>query len=141
MAAAVCCTGRVSTSEPAVSVTDEVGVVERRLVVASMVAAVAAVVTLAAAIATKDHAFWAFALWVALTVAAGVCGVVALVRLPRTATVRNLRRLALLGAVVAVMCATLGLAAYSSTRADDCPTDGSQCVAPPAAPGQRDQTP
>lgn len=119
----------------------EVGAVERRLVAASVICAVAAVATIAWATATKDHDFWAFALWVALTLAAGVCGVVALVRLPRTAAVRNVRRLALLGAVVAVMCATLGLAAYSSTRADDCPKDGSICVAPVSGPGQRDQTP
>ncbi|MGZ4694972.1 MAG: hypothetical protein ACXWCM_18350 [Acidimicrobiales bacterium] len=117
------------------------GAIERRLVVASIVCAVAAVGTIAWATATKNHAFWAFALWVALTLAAGVCGVVALVRLPRSAAVRNLRRVALLGAVVAVLCATLGLAAYSSTRADDCPTDGSPCLIPASGPGQRDQTP
>ena len=117
------------------------GPVELRLVAASVICAVAAVATIVWATATKDHAFWAFALWVVLTFAAGICGVVALVRLPRSAAVRNLRRLALLGAVVAVLCGTLGLAAYSSTRADDCPKDGSPCVAPPAGPGQRDQTP
>ncbi len=119
----------------------EVGAVERRLVAASVICAAAAVAVIVWATATKDHEFWAFALWVALTLAAGVCGVVALVRLPRSAAVRNLRRMALLGAVVSVMCATLGLAAYSSTRADDCPTDGTICVAPAAGPGQRDQTP
>jgi hypothetical protein len=119
----------------------DAGPVERRLVVASVVGAIAAVATIAWATATRNHAFWAFALWVALTLAAGVCGIVALVRLPRSAAVRNLRRLALLGAVVAVLCATLGLAAYSSSRAGDCPTDGSPCVAPPSGPGQRDQTP
>jgi hypothetical protein len=119
----------------------EVGAVERRLVAASVTTAVAAVAVIAWATATKHHDFWAFALWVALTFAAGICGVVALVRLPRTAAVRNLRRLALLGAVVAVLCGTLGLAAYSSTRADDCPKDGSPCVAPVAGPGQRDQQP
>lgn len=119
----------------------EVGAVERRLVAASVITAVAAVAVIVWATAAKDHDFWAFALWVALTFAAGICGVVALVRLPRSPAVRNLRRLALLGAVVAVLCGTLGLAAYSSTRADDCPKDGSPCVAPAAGPGQRDQTP
>jgi hypothetical protein len=115
--------------------------VERRLVVASLACAAAALIAISWATVTQNHSFWAFSLWVALSLAAGVCGVVALVRLPRSVAVRNLRRLATLGTVVAVLCATLGLAVYSSTRADDCPTDGSICTIREPAPGERDQTP
>ena len=47
----------------------------------------------------------------------------ALVRLPRRRRLRNLRRLATLGVVGGVLCATLGLAVYSASRSDDCPRD------------------
>jgi len=117
------------------------GRIERRLVIASVSCAVVGVAVIVWATAAKDHAFGVFAIWVAFTLAAGVCGVVALVRLPRSRQVRHLRQAALFGAVVAVLCATLGLAAYSSTRADDCPKDGTECVAPVSGPGQRDQAP
>jgi hypothetical protein len=117
------------------------GTIERRLVAASLVCAVLALVAISWATAAKNHSFGAFSLWVGLILAAGVCGVVALVRLPRTAARRNLRRLATLGTVVAVLGATLGLAVYSSSRADDCPRDGSICTIRQPKPGERDQQP
>ena len=51
-----------------------------------------------------------------------------------------MRRAASFGVVVAVLCATLGLAVYSQTRIHDCPASG---FCAPAAPGkgQRPQEP
>ena len=112
----------------------------RRLVVASVVCAAGAVAVIAAATATRNHSFWLFTVWVALTVAAAATGIVALVRTPRTAANRNLRRVATLGVVVGVGCATLGLAVYSASRSDDCPRDA-PCTIPQSGPGQRDQQP
>ncbi len=111
-----------------------------RLVAASVACAVAAVIAISAATATRNHSFWLFVVWVSLTVAAGATGVVALVRIPRSASTRNLRRMATLGLVVGVGCATLGLAVYSSTRSGDCPRDA-PCTIPQSGPGQRDQQP
>jgi hypothetical protein len=119
---------------------EEAMVPMRRLAVASIVAAAAAIVVIGWATATRDHAFWAFAVWVALTIAAVALGVVALIRLPRRPDLRTLRRLAALGVVGGVLCATLGFAVYSASRADDCPRDG-VCTIPQSGPGQRDQTP
>jgi hypothetical protein len=110
------------------------------LLAAAVGCAVGAVAVIAAATATRDHAFWLFVLWVSLTVAAVACGIVALVRLPRAPATRNRRRLATLAVVVGVGCATLGLAVYSSTRSDDCPRDA-PCTIPQSGPGQRDQQP
>jgi hypothetical protein len=111
-----------------------------RLVAVSVGCAASAVLTIAWATVARNHALWAFLLWVGLTVAAAVCGVVALVRIPRLAATRNLRRVATVAVVVAVGCATLGLSVYSSTRSNDCPRDA-PCTIPPSGPGQRDQAP
>jgi len=113
---------------------------DRNLVVGSAVTAVAAISAIAWATVTRNHAFWAFAIWVALTVAAVVTGVVALARLPRDQARRPWRRVALLGVVGGVLCATLGLAVYSASRSDDCPRD-QECTIPAAGPGQHDQQP
>jgi len=113
---------------------------EHRLVAISLGCAAAAVVAIVVATATRNHSVWLFLVWIGLTVAAGVAGVVALVRIPRSTSTRNLRRLATLGVVVGVGCATLGLAVYSSTRSDDCPRDA-PCTIPQSGPGQRDQQP
>ena len=112
----------------------------RRLVAASVVCAIGAVAVIAAATATRNHSFWLFVLWVGLTVAATATGVVALVRTPREPATRNLRRVATLGVVVGVGCATLGLAVYSASRSDDCHRDA-PCTIPQSGPGQRDQQP
>ena len=112
----------------------------RRLVAASVGCAVLAIVTIGWATATRNHAFWAFFLWVGFTVASVATGVVALMRLPRTSAVRNLRRLALLGVIGGVLCATLGLAVYSASRSDDCPPDQA-CTIPAPGSGQRQQQP
>ena len=111
-----------------------------RLAVASAVCAGAAVVAIVTATVTGSHTFWAFAVWVALTVAAMAVGVVALVRTPRTRADRPWRRLATGAVVVGVLCATLGLAVYSSTRSNDCPKDA-PCTIPERGPGQFDQQP
>jgi peptidoglycan/LPS O-acetylase OafA/YrhL len=112
----------------------------RRLAAASLGCAAAAIVAIGWATATRNHAFWAFAVWVGLTVAAVATGVVALVRLPRRREMRPLRRLATLGVVGGVLCATLGLAVYSASRTDDCPLER-QCTIPQSGPGQRSQQP
>jgi hypothetical protein len=108
--------------------------------IAAAVLGVASVGVLAAATATTNHNFWIFALWVVLTIGAIVCGLSVLFRIPRAADTMGSRRAASLGVVLAVLCATLGLAVYSNTRAHDCPTTG---VCAPAAPGkgQRPQQP
>jgi hypothetical protein len=98
------------------------------------------VVAIGWATATRNHAFWAFAIWVAFTVAAVATGVVALVRTQRRADVRTLRRIATLGVVGGVLCATLGLAVYSASRTDDCPLE-KPCTIPQSGPGQRPQQP
>jgi len=100
----------------------------------------ASVGVMAAAIATTDHDFWVFAVWVLLTLAAIVTGIAVLVRVPRGPGRMTTRRAASFGVVIAVLCATLGLAVYSQTRIHDCPTNG-PCE--PAAPGkgQRPQQP
>ena len=61
-------------------------------------------------------------------------------RVPRAAGRMGMRRAASFGVVMAVLCATLGLAVYSQTRIHDCPATG-PCA--PAAPGkgQRPQLP
>jgi hypothetical protein len=104
------------------------------------VCAALAIVAIGWATAARNHAFWAFAVWVGLTVAAVVTGVVALVRLPRDRAERPFRRLALLGLVGGVLCATLGLAVYSASRSDDCPPDR-ECTVPAPGPGQVKQQP
>jgi peptidoglycan/LPS O-acetylase OafA/YrhL len=112
----------------------------RRLAAASVVGAALAIVSIGWATATRNHAFWAFALWVGFTVAAVATGLVALARLPRRRDARPLRRLAVLGVVGGVLCATLGLAVYSASRTDDCPTDRA-CTIPAPGSGQREQQP
>ena len=52
----------------------------------------------------------------------------------------GVRRAASFGVVMAVLCATLGLAVYSQTRAHDCPATGPCTIATPG-PGQRTQIP
>ncbi len=100
----------------------------------------ASVAVIAAATATKDHDFWLFAVWVVLTGAAIVSGLAVLFRVPRGRGAMATRRAASFGVVVAVLCATLGLAVYSQTRIHDCPASG---FCAPAAPGkgQRPQEP
>ncbi len=100
----------------------------------------ASVGVLAAATATTNHNVWVFAAWVALTVAAIVCGVAVLMSVPRSRTTMGVRRAASFGAVMAVLCATLGLAVYSQTRVHDCPATG-PCTAATPGPGQRTQLP
>jgi hypothetical protein len=112
----------------------------RRLAFVSLGCAAAAVAVIAWATANRNHAFWAFAAWVGFTIAAVATGVTALVRMPRRREVRGLRRLATLGVVGGVLCATLGLAVYSASRTDDCPLER-QCVIPQSGPGQRSQQP
>jgi hypothetical protein len=133
----------VDSTTPVPGPADVSGAVDtatRRLVVASVVAAGLAIVAIGWATATKNHAFWAFVIWVGFTVGAIVAGVVALARLPRDRARRPLRRLALTGVVGGVLCATLGLAVYSATRTDDCPPDRA-CTIPQPGPGQRSQQP
>jgi hypothetical protein len=100
----------------------------------------ASVAVMAAATATSDHDFWLFAVWVVLTLAAIVTGLAVLLRVPRSPGRMGTRRLASFGVVIAVLCATLGLAVYSQTRIHDCPTTG---ICAPADPGkgQRPQQP
>ncbi len=95
---------------------------------------------IAVATVTSNHNFWVFAAWVVLVAAAMVCGISVLYRVPRAAGRMGIRRAASFGVVMAVLCATLGLAVYSQTRIHDCPATG-PCV--PAAPGkgQRPQLP
>ena len=112
----------------------------RKLVATSVACAVLAIVSIGWATATRNHALWAFALWVGLTVAAVATGLISLARLPRRRDMRPLRRLALLGVVGGVLCATLGLAVYSASRTNDCPPD-QPCTIPAAGPGQRSQQP
>ena len=112
----------------------------RRLVMASAGCAVLAIVTIGWATATRNHAFVAFVVWVGFTVAAVATGIVALVRLPRDRSRRPLRRVAVLGVVGGVLCATLGLAIYSASRSDDCPRDR-ECTIPAPGPGQVNQQP
>jgi peptidoglycan/LPS O-acetylase OafA/YrhL len=100
----------------------------------------ASVAVMAAATATKDHNFWVFAGWVVLTVAAVVAGVAVLMAVPRARTSMGVRRAASFGVVIAVLCATLGLAVYSQTRTHDCPTTGPCTPATPGS-GQRPQLP
>jgi hypothetical protein len=102
--------------------------------------ALASVGVIAAATATKDHDFWVFAVWVLLTAAAVTGGLTVLYRVPRASGRMGTRRAASFAVVIAVLCATLGLAVYSQTRAHDCPATG---VCEPAAPGpgQRQQEP
>ncbi|MEI7593047.1 MAG: hypothetical protein WCK41_07495 [Actinomycetes bacterium] len=107
---------------------------------ASVGCASAAIVAIAWATATRNHAFWAFALWVGFTVAAVATGLVALIGTNRRVDPRALRRLATLGVVGGVLCATLGLAVYSASRTEDCPLE-KQCTIPQSGPGQRDQQP
>jgi len=133
----------VHSPPPAPVPGDAVEVVDalsRRLVAASVASAALAIVAIGWATATKNHAFWAFALWVGFTVAAITTGIIALARLPRDRARRPLRRLALTGVVGGVLCATLGLAVYSATRTDDCPPDRA-CTIPLPGPGQRSQQP
>ena len=111
-----------------------------RLASASLGCAVVAIVAIAWATATRNHAFWAFALWAGLTVGAVTTGVTALVRAPRRSDQRSVRRMATVGVVAGVLCATLGLAVYSASRTDDCPLE-KQCTIPESGPGQRKQQP
>jgi hypothetical protein len=100
----------------------------------------ASVAVIAVATVTSDHDFWVFAVWVVVTGAAIVSGLAVLFRVPRGKGAMATRRAASFGVVVAVLCATLGLAVYSQTRVHDCPTSG---FCAPAAPGkgQRPQEP
>jgi hypothetical protein len=102
--------------------------------------ALASVAVIAAATATDNHNFWVFAAWVVLVLAAIVCGIAVLYQVPRGPGRMRIRRAASFGVVMAVLCATLGLAVYSNTRIHDCPPTG-PCV--PASPGkgQRPQLP
>jgi len=100
----------------------------------------ASLAVIAAATATKNHNFWVFAGWVALTVAAIVVGVAVLMSVTRTRAHQGVRRAASFGVVVAVLCATLGLAVYSQTREHDCPTTG-PCTPATPGPGQKPQLP
>jgi hypothetical protein len=127
-------------SVPAATGSPPTQVAVRRLVAASVVCAVLAIVAIGWATVTRNHALWAFALWVGFTVAAVVTGLICLARLPRQRDVRPLRRLALLGVIGGVLCATLGLAVYSASRTNDCPPD-QPCTIPAAGPGQRTQQP
>ncbi|HVN51660.1 MAG TPA: hypothetical protein VMT43_09520 [Acidimicrobiales bacterium] len=101
---------------------------------------VASVGVMAVATATSDHDFWLFAVWVVLTLAAIATGVAVLVRVRRGPGRMGTRRLASFGVVMAVLCATLGLAVYSQTRIHDCPTSGI-CVPADPGKGQRPQQP
>jgi hypothetical protein len=132
----------VDSSVPAAPAGDATAAdaVSRRLAVASLVAAGLAIVAISWATATKNHAFWAFVIWVGFTVGAVAAGIIALARLPRDRARRPLRRVALLGVVGGVLCATLGLAVYSATRTDDCPPDRA-CTIPQPGPGQVKQQP
>jgi len=133
----------VESPSPASASADAVAPVDtvtRRLVAASVAAAGLAIVAIGWATATKNHAFWAFVVWVGFTVGAVATGIVALARLPRDRARRPLRRLALAGVVGGVLCATLGLAVYSATRTDDCPPDRA-CTIPQPGAGQRSQQP
>jgi hypothetical protein len=100
----------------------------------------ASVAVIAAATVASDHDFWVFAVWVVLTFGAIATGVAVLFRVPRGNGSMATRRAASFGVVVAVLCATLGLAVYSQTRIHDCPASG---FCAPAAPGkgQRPQEP
>ncbi len=100
----------------------------------------ASVLVMVVAIATNDHDVWLFFLWVALTLAAIVVGVAVLVAVPRSKPRMGIRRAASFGVVMAVLCATLGLAVYSQTREHDCPTTGI-CTPASPGPGQRPQLP
>jgi len=100
----------------------------------------ASVAVMAAATATSDHDFWLFAVWVVLTLGAIVTGVAVLMRVRRAPGRMGTRRMASFGVVVAVLCATLGLAVYSQTRIHDCPTTGI-CVPADPGKGQRPQQP
>jgi hypothetical protein len=111
-----------------------------RIPAASVVLGLASVAIIAAATATTDHDFWVFAVWVVVTGAAIATGLAVLLKVPRGQGAMKTRRAASFGVVVAVLCATLGLAVYSQTRIHDCPTSG---FCAPAAPGkgQRPQEP
>ena len=98
------------------------------------------VAVLSAATVAKDHNVWVFAIWVVLTVAAIACGAAVLLAIPRSRSTMGVRRAASFGAVVAVLCATLGLAVYSQTRVHDCPTTGT-CTPQAPGSGQRPQLP
>jgi len=98
------------------------------------------VAVMAAATATSDHDFWLFAVWVLITLGAIVTGLAVLARVPRGPGRMGTRRFASFGVVMAVLCATLGLAVYSQTRVHDCPTTGFCAPADPGK-GQRPQQP
>ena len=100
----------------------------------------ASVAVLTAATVARDHNVWVFAVWVVLTVAAIACGAAVLLAIPRSRSTMGVRRAASFGVVVAVLCATLGLAVYSQTRAHDCPTNGT-CTPQTPGSGQRPQLP
>ena len=100
----------------------------------------ASVGVMAAATATSNHDFWLFAVWVLITLAAVVTGLAVLARVRREPGRMGTRRLASFGVVMALLCATLGLAVYSQTRIHDCPSTGFCAPANPGK-GQRPQEP
>jgi hypothetical protein len=104
-----------------------------RAQVVSAALAVGSIVVIGLATATDDHNVWIFFLWVLLTLGAIVTGAAVLARIPRSRGQMGVRRMASFGVVMALLCATFGLAIYSNTRTHDCPTTG---VCTPATPGK-----